>query len=162
MYAYRHPRENYLAQGRRYRPRDELLNRLGICFSQGINKIDINYSARVYNVNMVLANYLKRNDPIFLRRNSNGHGWDVCVKGQNGQFFQVGELAWRERNRLNQIANEKTILEGLFVNDIFIWRYKDSLRSDAYNGTTYTMEWSDQARADGFILVVDFAGYIEF
>ena len=160
--AYRHPRELNLAQGLRYRPTEELQNSLGVSFSQGFDKLNINYTAKVYSVNDVLRSTLKKDDPISLKRNQYGDGWDVCYVTSNGQYYQVGKLAKKECQRLNQKANRMNTVHGLFVNDIFVWRFDDTLRSDGNNQTSFAMEWSADAKAAGFIYVVDFAGYIEF
>ena len=162
LYSYQSPREMAMAQGRPYMPCDNLRQCNVISFREGIKKLYINYTARFYNASIVLATQLQKDDPIVLRRNSNGYDWDLCFVGQNGHYIQVGQLAKGERNMLNRRATDLNTIHGLFVNDIFVWRYEDSLRSDAYRGSSYAETWSDDARKAGYILVVDFAGYIEF
>ena len=50
-------------------------------------------------------------------------------------------------------------LEGLFVNDVFVWTYEDTVRSDEKSNTQFAGMWCDEAKKRGFIYVVDFAGY---
>ena len=45
------------------------------------------------------------------------------------------------------------------INEIVIFSYEETLRSDEKNGTTYGTDWCPEARKQGYIYLVDFAGF---
>ena len=69
------------------------------------------------------------------------------------------------------ITDKVNKLSGFFISEICVWEYKDSVRVDEKNRqdvqnrvpgsrtTNYAGEWSDPARAQGFVYVVNIAGF---
>ncbi len=51
------------------------------------------------------------------------------------------------------------ILSGYRVNEIVVYTLEDSKAYDAKNGTNYTQEWYHAAEKQGYIYLVNFAGY---
>lgn len=71
-------------------------------------------------------------------------------------------------------AENISYLMGFFVSDIFYWTYQDTLEADKrilqeYNNNPakfnyikplpFASKWCDEARKQGFIFIVDIAGY---
>lgn len=71
-------------------------------------------------------------------------------------------------------ADDLGILNGFFVSDVFYWTYQDTLDSDArrldeYQSNpakyhyrtpeTYASKWCDEAKRQGYIFIVNIAGY---
>lgn len=50
-------------------------------------------------------------------------------------------------------------LSGVFVSDILVWTYEDTIRYDKEHGTDFAKNWCPKAKGQGFVYVVDFAGY---
>ena len=159
LFAYRYPREMKVEAGQPYMPSEQLLSHLGHSFSQGLDKFNISYSAENFQVNTLLASRVRRNDEISLRRNSFGDGWDVVYK-DGGTPKTVGKLSLNECRALNSKCDNSVMrIGGLFVSDVYVWRYEDTRRSDLNRGTTFAQKWSPEARKQGFILIVDIAGF---
>ncbi len=59
----------------------------------------------------------------------------------------------------------KCSLKGFFVSDVCTWTYEDTLRSDAENlrrnpnSTQFQRWWGTQARQQGYITIVQIAGF---
>ena len=60
-------------------------------------------------------------------------------------------------NRAN--FNNIQKLKGLFVSDISIWTFDDTLKSDKAKGKTFADDWCKSARKRGYIYVVQIAGF---
>ncbi|MBL0341220.1 MAG: hypothetical protein IPP71_09980 [Bacteroidetes bacterium] len=66
----------------------------------------------------------------------------------------IGELAGRD----NFAENYKTIT-GYVVNEVIVWTYQDTLDFDNANDTNYAESWCHEAIQQGYIYIVDFAGF---
>ena len=153
LFAYKSQRELALDKGLTWSPSQNLLNKIGVNFTQGLDKLYINYTAINFSLNNFIETFLKKDAPVTLTRS--GNNWFLKYNSQI-----IGKLRRSECNLLNKRTGAN-FLEGLFINDIFVWRYEDTLRSDAVKGTSYATGWPEQAISVGFIYIVDFAGYIE-
>lgn len=77
----------------------------------------------------------------------------------------VGQLSKSSSIVRQMQADEIEELTGFFVSDIFYWTYQDTLDADqrATQKTginpNYASKWCDEARKQGFIFIVDIAGY---
>ena len=139
---------------------------------EGLGKLFISYLAQQehYHNNDYVKDNVARNDPI--RLESNGRKYIIT----HGDTKYIGRLAtpkkWiidgREVKKgsdiqreieCRYIVNQWPNLEGLFVNDVFVWTYGDTLASDRKNGKSFADMWCAGAKERGFIYVVDFAGY---
>jgi hypothetical protein len=48
----------------------------------------------------------------------------------------------------------------MFVSDILVWTYEDSMRYDREHGTDFSQkQWCPMAKKQGYVYVVDFAGH---
>ena len=50
-------------------------------------------------------------------------------------------------------------LNGFFVSNVFVWTYEDTLNSDKANNTDFAKFWCDAAKQNGYIYVVQIAGF---
>jgi hypothetical protein len=160
LFAYRYPREMHVEAGQTYMPSEQLLSHIGHSFDQGLDKFNISYTARNFDVNDLLLNKVRRNDNVRLARNSFGDGWNVEIVTDFGIIRTLGTLSKRECYELNtKVSKEVFQIPRLFVSDIYVWRYEDTLRSDRINGTSFAQSWSQEAIKQGFILIADIAGF---
>ena len=65
----------------------------------------------------------------------------------------------REDEYRKQAALRKDGLTGFVVNEIVQFSYEETMKSDEKNGTTYARDWCQEARDQGYIYLVDFAGF---
>lgn len=156
LFAYRHPRELAIEIGHLYMPSQELIEHIGVSFSQGMDKLYINYVAKHFEVNSFIETQLKTKAPVILQRGFYEDEWYIMYDG-----YKIGRLKGDVGKDLSQKAYGKNKLEGLFINDISVWNYDDTLRFDAKNNKNYAESWSNEAKQNGFIYLVDFAGYLE-
>ena len=50
--------------------------------------------------------------------------------------------------------------KGLIVNEVVVWTYDKTLQFDLENpGVNYAANWCEAARKQGYIYLVDFAGF---
>ena len=159
LYAYRYPREEMVEQGHVYWPSDELQRKLGHSFDQGLDKFNISYTAQNFNLHDVIYSQIRKDDRVVLERNGYGDGWNVLYCGQGGRYYTVGVLSRRENSFVNRACVGRNRVDGLFVSDVYVWRYEDTVRSDNAKGSDYASKWAPGAVQNGFILIVDIAGY---
>jgi ATP-dependent DNA helicase RecQ len=160
LFAYRYPREMHVEAGQRYMPSEQLLSHIGHSFDQGFDKFNISYTARNYAVNDLLLTQIRRNDEVRLSRNSFGDGWNVEFVTSGGIIRTIGVLSKKECDELNKkVDRDVAGIRGLFVSDIYVWRYEDTLRSDRNKGTSFAQSWSQEAIKQGYILIADIAGF---
>ena len=160
LFAYRYPREMHVEAGQTYMPSEQLLGHIGHSFNQGLDKFNIGYTAKNYTVNDLLLTQIRRNDEVKLSRNNFGDGWNVEYVTSGGIIKTIGVLSKKECYELNKkVSQDVTCIPGLFVSDIYVWRYEDTLRSDRINGTSFAQSWSPEAMKQGFILIADIAGF---
>ena len=74
-----------------------------------------------------------------------------------GQLSEASDI--RKKVIVKYGANQWPKMQGVFVNDVFVWTYEDTVRSDEKNHTPFAGMWCAAAKERGFIYVVDFAGY---
>ena len=61
--------------------------------------------------------------------------------------------------RIRAIEDEKDHLKDYFVSNIFVWTYEDTLASDEANNTDFASKWSEKAKKQGYINIVQIAGF---
>ena len=159
LYAYRYPREEKVEQKQVYMPSDELQRKLGHSFDQGLDKFNISYTAENFNLHGVICSQIRKDDKVFLERNSYGDGWNVRYCGQGGRLYTVGVLSKSESYHVNKACVGRNRVDGLFVSDVYVWRYEDTLRAAGAKAAAFAAKWSPEAVKNGYILIVDIAGY---
>lgn len=160
LYAYRYPRELKVEASACYWPSVQLQQKLGHSFDQGLDKFNISFTVTNYAVNEMIRSRISKNDNVYLQRNRFGDGWNVMyVDKTSGRIWQIGALSRGENWFVNRACQGVSRVDGLFVSDVYTWRYEDTLRTDTAKNTMYASQWTPEAIQNGFILIVDIAGY---
>ena len=131
----------------------------------GLDKYNLGFNVNYYFAqNTFIADDVKRNDAVEIRLD-NGNANIVWHNETIGRLSDSSAIKRKMRE------DHVNILEGFFISEICVWEYADSVRvdeknrQDVQNGvpgsrtTSYSSEWSDPARAQGFVYVVNIAGF---
>ena len=162
LWVYRFTREAALDKMKKC-PRQDA--RLGWTDKLGIEKLFLSYMARqdVYMNNDYIEKSVGKNEPIVIKLYpQQGGGIDAYVKHNNhtiGKLSNNSKLIKILKDDLNNKTQLPDSLIGLFVNEVFIWTYDDTVRFDNENRKSFTKYWSQDAIQRGYIYIVDFAGY---
>jgi ATP-dependent DNA helicase RecQ len=136
-------------------------NNIGIAVQPEIKKLKIGWAAKAFNFNGGVNNYIntsvKSGDFVFVRRK---------VVTHNGGRFVVHELLKENTTRpIGELASNANILRdyqtisGFVVNEVVVWTYEDTCKFDLENETNFAHDWCEEARNQGYIYLVDFAGF---
>lgn len=161
LLIFKHLRENAMANNIRYVIPENANLGLGIPVQPEIKKLKIGWAAKAFNFNGGVNNYIntsvKSGDFVFVRRR---------VVPYNGTHFVVHELLKENTTRpIGELASNANIVRdhqtvsGFVVNEVVVWSFDDTLKFDAENGTNYARDWCQEARNQGYIYLVDFAGF---
>lgn len=139
---------------------------VGVPAEPGISKLNIGWGAKQSNfnsgVNDYVKNYLKSGDEISIKLSVKaGFEFYELIDSNNkivGQLSQPRGNSF-EKDYQMQKALRKDGLRKFVINEIVIFSYEETLRSDEKNGTTYGADWCPEARKQGYIYLVDFAGF---
>ena len=131
----------------------------------GLDKYNLGFNVNYYFAqNTFIADDVKRNDAVEIRLD-NGNANIVWHNETIGRLSDSSAIKRKMRE------DHVNTLEGFFISEICVWEYADSVRvdeknrQDVQNGvpgsrtTSYSSEWSDPARAQGFVYVVNIAGF---
>lgn len=162
LWVYRLNREAALDQMSKY-PRQDAF--LGWKDKPEIDKLLLSYMAfqDSFPNNGHIMNAVTKNDAITLVPYKTKTGRIGAFVKHNG--VTIGMLSSKskilEQIQL-QVNNDGVLpglLGGLFVNEVFVWTYEDTVRFDEDNKTDFAKSWSQDAKNCGYIYIVDFAGY---
>ena len=161
LLIFKHFREIALANNNRYVIPETANVGLGIPVQPGIKKLKIGWAAMAFNFNGGVNSYIntsiKSGDFVFVRRRVipfNGNHFIVHELLKENTTTPIGELA----GNANIVRDHQTV-SGFVVNEVVVWSYEDTCRSDLENGTNYANNWCPEARNQGYIYLVDFAGF---
>ena len=139
-----------------YRDRDEL------------DKLFLSYLATqaAFGQNAYVSEHLSRNDPLTLVPRVNNAGqvrYYVMYQGHSVSCLAAGSRI-ASGVGMDYFGQPSPTLSGVFVSDILVWTYEDTLAYDqAHAGDPqpphFADMWTEQARSKGYVYVVDFAGY---
>ncbi|HUM50619.1 MAG TPA: UvrD-helicase domain-containing protein [Chitinophagales bacterium] len=134
---------------------------LGIPVSPEIKKLKIGWAAKSYNYNNGVNNYInttiKSGDFISIKKRIvpyNGSQFTVHEILKEGSNKPIGELS-RNADFTSNYSN----ISGFVVNEIVVWTYDDTCKFDLENNTNYANDWCQEAKNQGYIYLVDFAGF---
>jgi ATP-dependent DNA helicase RecQ len=133
-----------------YSEREAKLDNYNIGFNAGRN----------FQANASIAANVRKNDPVTIQRivhYNNGNPFSVYNILHNGHI--IGQLSNSSQLRQSMEQNNIPQLTDLFVSEVFVWEYVDSQRTDARNGTNYSERWCEEARRQGYIYIVNIAGF---
>lgn len=161
LLIFKHLRENALANNIRYVIPENANLGLGIPVQPEIKKLKIGWAAKAFNFNGGVNNYIntsvKSGDFVFVRRR---------VVPYNGNHFVVHELLKENTTRpIGELASNANIVRdhqtvsGFVVNEVVVWTYEDTCKFDLENDTNFARDWCQEARNQGYIYLVDFAGF---
>ena len=122
----------------------------------GMDKYYLSYTAqsRIFeNVDSYVLNQIKKDDPVQVIRDQYGNYYIV----HNGHY--IGRLSSRSTIRYRAEEDGKTSLNDFFVSNVFVWTYEDTLASDKANNTDFAARWSPEAKQQGYINIVQIAGF---
>jgi ATP-dependent DNA helicase RecQ len=161
LHIYKGQREMALENNQPYH--FEKVDKLGYSEKEAkLENYNIGYNAG-YNfpANASIAANVQKNDPVTIQRKEatdrNGRAFSVYNIVHNGNI--IGQLSNSSQLRQSMELNDITQLSDLFVSEVFVWEYADSQSSDARNSTKYSQNWCEQARQQGYIYIVNIAGF---
>ena len=161
LLIFKHSREIALENNSMYKMPENTNNSLGIPVQPEIKKLKIGWAAKSYNFNGGVNNYIKNSinsgDFVFVKKRDvlyNGTTFSVCELLKENTTRAIGELAGN-----SNIIQDYNIVSGFVVNEVVVWSFEDTLKFDSENGTSYAKDWSPEARKQGYIYLVDFAGF---
>lgn len=134
----------------------------------GLDNYNIGFNAGYnFNGNKAIAYNVRKNDPVVIRRHKG--------VSRNGQQFTtyniihnesvVGQLSRRSCIAHHMESDDIEFLTGFFVSDVFYWTYDDTLVADRHaeektgRNPNYASGWSQEAQKQGYIFIVNIAGY---
>lgn len=154
-------REEALLEARSFKFPDSINQKLGIPAIPELSKLVVSWAAKDYNFNTAVINQkiksqVKSGDSVFVQKKINGQYTFVELHHEilNKVIGSISSTAGKLR--------EHNKLTGYVVNEVVVWTYEDSQKSDLRNGTTFSNQWCQEAISQGFVYVVDFAGYGKF
>lgn len=161
LLIFKHNREIALENNNRYVVPENTNTNLGIPVQPEIKKLKIGWAATAYNFNRGVNNYIstsvKSGDFVCIRRR---------VVPYNGNQFVVHELLLENTTRpVGELAGNTNIIRdyqtvsGYVVNEVVVWSYEDTCKFDLENNTNFAGQWCQEARKQGYIYLVDFAGF---
>ena len=104
--------------------------------------------------NEYIQNCIKKDDPVEVRV---GDQWGNYYIVHNGTY--IGRLS--SRSTIQNRAKNDGIngLSHFFVSNVFVWTYEDTINSDTVNKSDFANRWSEEAKQNGYIYVVQIAGF---
>ena len=122
----------------------------------GMDKYFLSYTAQndLFMRNDYIQNCVKKDDPIEVRV---GDQWGNFYIIHNGTY--IGRLS--SRSTIQNRAKKDNIngLNNFFVSNVFVWTYEDTIYSDTANNSDFANKWSVEAKQNGYIYVVQIAGF---
>lgn len=122
----------------------------------GLDKYYLSYTAqtRIFeNVDSYVLNQIKKDDPVEIVRDQYGN-YFIVHNGHN-----IGRLSSRSTIKYRAEEDGKTLLKNFFVSNVFVWTYEDTLAYDNANNTDFATRWSPAAIQQGYINIVQIAGF---
>jgi len=161
LLIFKHFREIALANNNRYVIPENANVGLGIPVQPEIKKLKIGWAAKAFNfnggVNIYINTSVKSGDFVFVRRRVvpyNGTQFIVHELLKENTTRPIGELA----GNANIVRDHQTV-SGFVVNEVVVWSYEDTCKFDSENDTNFARDWCPEARNQGYIYLVDFAGF---
>lgn len=135
---------------------------LGIPIRPEIKKLNIGWAANSYNFNSEVNNFIKTQiksgDFVYVKKRvvpNNGNPFTVHELFKEGTERVIGQLS-RDAGSILQ----HSLCKGFVVNEVVVWSFEDTVNFDNENpGKNYSSNWCDGARSQGYIYLVDFAGF---
>ena len=166
LFAMDFERELALKSSRVYQLPERFHITMGVPADPGIRKLNIGWSAKKYNFENRVNDYIKTNlksgDLVSIKLTLNGGFEFYELIDSHGKI--VGQLSnpqghLHEEKYRKQAALRKDGLKGFVINEIVQFSYRETVESDLKNNTSYASSWCEAAKIQGYIYLVDFAGF---
>jgi RecQ family ATP-dependent DNA helicase len=148
LMIFKHLREVALDADKTFKVDDAIAAKLGYAVKPELSKLFISWAALEGTFSTGLSNYLKNNiqpgDAISVNHKKVVH---------NGKV--VGFLSASAFEKLPPTP----VLQNFVVNEVVVWSYEETKEADEKNGTNYAVKWCQAAENQGYIYLVDFAGF---
>lgn len=170
LFVYRSERELAVENIQRFASRED---QWGIRERKvGLVNYNIGYSANDYNFNRIKLNdyivyQIRKNDSLSVVRykgkKKNGEPFTSYNIVHNGKY--VGQLSQKSNIAKRMDVENKDMLNGFFVSEVFYWTYEDTLAADKRaeeetgRNPNYASGWCAEAKNQGYIFIVNIAGY---
>jgi ATP-dependent DNA helicase RecQ len=123
----------------------------------GMDKYYLSYTAQdgIFDkVDSYILNSVKKDDPVEIKV---GDAYGNYYIIHNGHY--IGRLS--SKSNIMKRAKEDGVaaLKDFFVSNVYVWTYEDTLASDEANTTDFALKWSAKAKEQGFINIVQIAGF---
>lgn len=134
----------------------------------GLDNYDIGFNAgfNFKNNNYIVYN-VRKNDSLSIRRyrrmTHGGSPFSTFNIIHNGNI--VGQLSSKSTIAMRMDAEDIGNLNGFYVSEVFYWTYEDTIAADkraeekTRKNPNFASKWCDEAKNQGFIFIVDIAGY---
>lgn len=134
----------------------------------GLENYNIGYNAGYnFTSNRAIAFNVKKNDAVIINRfrgtTQRGVAFSTFNIVHNGTV--IGQLSRKSTIANRMEAESINTLSGFFVSDVFYWTYEDTVAADkraelenGYN-PNFSAKWCEAARRQGYIFIVNIAGY---
>lgn len=155
LYVYKAERERALAQSAIYVAPDYPALRYTEP-KPGLDKYYLSYTAqnRIFErVDSYVLNNIKKDDPVEIKEDQYGN---TCII-HNGNY--IGRLSSKSNIRIRAKEDKKEYLRDFFVSNVFVWTYEDTIAYDLANNTDFASKWSEEAKKQGYINIVQIAGF---
>ena len=162
LLIFNHAREIALANNNTYEIPEAANVNLGIPVHPEIKKLNIGWASSNFIFNSGVNDYIK--SQIKSGDFVNVKSKDIITKGDS---FRVHELykegTDRAIGRLSRDAGnilQHAVCKGFVVNEVVVWSFEDTVKFDEENpGKNYSSKWCEEAKNQGYIYLVDFAGF---
>ena len=118
----------------------------------GMDKYYLSYTAQkgLFSRNDYILNNVKKDDPIEVRVGGQWGNYYIIHKGTD-----IGRLSSKSTIMIRAKKDDVNNLKNFFVSNVFVWTYEDTLKA----GKAFADQWSEKAKNNGFIYVVQIAGF---
>ncbi|SHK78531.1 ATP-dependent DNA helicase, RecQ family [Chitinophaga jiangningensis] len=161
LLVFRHHREVALVRGETYQFKDANNSRLGIPVLPEIRKLNIGWGASSYVFNKKIHEFIKTEvksgDYVEVRKRTVDNveqPFAVYELFKVGHSLPLGQLS-KDAGKIRLF----TKCSGFIVNEVAVWTYQDTLNADGDNNNGYEKGWCEDAIKQGYIYLVDFAGF---
>ncbi len=122
----------------------------------GLDKYYLSFAAQeivFQNVNYHIETKVRKDDPVSIIFDKGNYYvvHDGCFVGRLASGSSIVRLA---------NADHITQMDGFFVSNVLVWTYKDTLAfAETHPGSTYAEKWCERAKKQGYINIVQIAGF---
>jgi len=156
LLVFKNKREIAMNSFESFRLPDDMSKKIGVPAMPELSKLQLSWAAKEYNypINQKMKSQIKSGDPVVVQKKVNGQHvfFDLHHGTMGNNIGSISSTSAKDLSKFNRVP-------GFVVNEVVVWTYEDSQNSDRRNGTFYSNKWCSEAIKQGYVYVVDFAGY---